>query len=97
MVEKADDVRVALDLSEEWRGHGPEGNPDVELAMGCLVVRREFAAEEGGPRDFLAEYQESTAFANEHQSRRPSWWQNTVSWPMPPWLKGHTQLQYCLP
>ncbi len=65
---KNSDVRIALDITEEWK-HAT-AKPDaagVELTMGCLVVRKDFAEANKAALDtFLSEYQASTAFVNEH-------------------------------
>ncbi|MCD8078784.1 MAG: ABC transporter substrate-binding protein [Lachnospiraceae bacterium] len=48
-----EDVRAALDLTEEWNNVTDEG----ELTMGCIVVRSEFAAENPeAVAAFLEEY-----------------------------------------
>ncbi|MCD7848088.1 MAG: ABC transporter substrate-binding protein [Oscillospiraceae bacterium] len=50
------DVRIALDLTEEWNNVTDEG----ELTMGCVVVRTEFAEEHPEAVEaFLEEYAES--------------------------------------
>ena len=50
------DVRVALDLTEEWDNLGGEG----KLTQGCIVVRKEFAdANPEAVKAFLTEYQAS--------------------------------------
>jgi len=50
------DVRIALDLTEEWNNVTDEG----ELTMGCIVVRTEFAEEHPEAVEaFLEEYAES--------------------------------------
>ena len=57
-----ENLRIALDISEEWRRIKGEQS---ELAMGALIVQREFA--EKNPqalKDFLAEYQQSVNFVN---------------------------------
>ncbi len=53
------DVRIALDLQQEWKSC-----TDAPLAMGCIVVRSEFAEE--NPKavaQFMKEYEESVDFA----------------------------------
>ncbi|MCL2678059.1 MAG: ABC transporter substrate-binding protein [Clostridiales bacterium] len=55
-------VRIALNLTEEWRKVA--GEEAGELAMGCLVVRKEFA--EKNPqafKAFLEEYENSIKYA----------------------------------
>ncbi|MCD7804035.1 MAG: ABC transporter substrate-binding protein [Oscillospiraceae bacterium] len=50
------DLRIALDLTEEWNNVTDEG----ELTMGCIVVRTEFAEENPEAVEaFLEEYAES--------------------------------------
>lgn len=56
------DVRIALDLTEEWALVS-----DQALVQGCLVVRKEFAeANPDAVRTFLAEYGASVDYANEN-------------------------------
>ncbi len=53
-----EDVRTALDMTEEWDAVAPEG----KLTMGCIVVRTEFAEENPeAVTAFLAEYADSIA------------------------------------
>lgn len=65
---KNSNLRIALDITEEWRqATAKAGNPGVELAMGCIVARKDFVETNKAALDvFLAEYQASTAFVNEH-------------------------------
>lgn len=65
---KNSDVRIALDITEEWKQATAKPDaPGVELTMGCLVVRKEFAEANKEALDtFLSEYKASTAFVNEH-------------------------------
>lgn len=59
------DFRVALDLTREWQNVQEAAGSGSELAMGCLVVNRQFA--ENNPealRKFLDEYRQSTEFVN---------------------------------
>jgi len=68
---KSEDFRNALDLTEEWakvtEKIGVEGSV---LAMGCVVVRKEFAQEnEQAVNDFLNEYNNSINFTNSSQSQ----------------------------
>ncbi|MCL2817444.1 MAG: ABC transporter substrate-binding protein [Clostridiales bacterium] len=58
LMNNPDGIRIALDLTEEWRK--AVGDEESELAMGCLVVSREFAGK--NPQallDFLEEYENS--------------------------------------
>lgn len=62
------DVRVALDLSEEWKKISEV--KDTELVMGCIVVRNEFLKKNPGAVDtFLNEYSHSTEYANEKHDK----------------------------
>lgn len=56
-----DSVRVALDLGEQWKAATGD-----DLAMGCVVVRTEFAQEHPeAVAQFLDDLASSVAFANE--------------------------------
>ena len=56
-------LRVALDLTKEWDAVAPGS----QLVTGVLVVRKDFAAANPGAfTAFLADYQKSVAFANDH-------------------------------
>lgn len=56
---KSQDVRSALDLTEEWEKAGAEG----VLTMGCLVVRTEFAQEHPeAVETFLEQYEASISY-----------------------------------
>lgn len=65
---KNSDVRIALDVTEEWRqATAKAGTSGAELTMGCLVVRKEFAEANKEALDtFLTEYEASTAFVNDN-------------------------------
>ena len=65
---KNSDVRMALDITDEWRqATAKAGTTGVELTMGCLVARKDFAeANKEAVDTFLTEYEASTAFVNEH-------------------------------
>lgn len=55
-------VRVALDLTEEWEKKAGEGT----LVQGCVIVRKEFAdAHPAEIAKFLEEYKASVNFVNE--------------------------------
>jgi len=59
------DVRIALNLTEEWEKAAAANGDDGALYQGCVVVRREFA--EQYPKTveaFLAEYKNSVDFVN---------------------------------
>ena len=57
------DVKVALDLTEEWNKVSPENS----LVQGCIVVRTAFLEEHPAEvNKFLAEYKSSIEFLNEN-------------------------------
>lgn len=59
---KNKDARIALDMTKEWEKIQGEDSP---LAMGCIVVDAEFAANNKDLVDkFLQEYKESVDFVN---------------------------------
>ncbi|GMQ58124.1 ABC transporter substrate-binding protein [Vallitalea sediminicola] len=59
---KNKDARIALDMTKEWEKIQGEDSP---LAMGCIVVDAEFAANNKELVDkFLQEYKESVDFVN---------------------------------
>lgn len=58
---KNPDLRVALDLTEEWNRIS-----ETEPVQGCIIARRAFVEENPEAiADFLARYGESTAYVNE--------------------------------
>ncbi|OWZ84837.1 ABC transporter substrate-binding protein [Natranaerobius trueperi] len=60
-----DDLQIALDITEEWDNVAD----DSELAMGSLIVQKDFAKENPEVMDiFLDEYEESINFVNENYS-----------------------------
>lgn len=59
-----ENIRIALDITEEWRN---ASDHEGELAMGALIVQREFAERNKEAfNTFLEEYERSVAFVNEH-------------------------------
>lgn len=57
------EIRTALDLNDAWN----EVSPDSEMVTGVAIVRRAFAQEHPqAVADFLADYEASTAFTNDH-------------------------------
>jgi NitT/TauT family transport system substrate-binding protein len=59
--QKNKNVRVALDLTDEWT----KIEEDSQLAMGVMIVRKEFAAENPeAVQTFLNEYKASTEYVN---------------------------------
>lgn len=62
---KKDEVRTALDLTEEWEKIGDNG----VLTMGCVVARTEFARQNPEAVDaFLSEYKESIAYMSDPEN-----------------------------
>jgi len=58
---KNPDLRVALNLTEEWNKIS-----DTEPVQGCIIARRAFVEENPeAVSDFLVQYADSTAFVNE--------------------------------
>lgn len=63
---KKDTVRVALDVTEEWQKATQQQGQETQLAMGCIVVRREFAEQNpDAVQAFLSEYAASVQFVND--------------------------------
>lgn len=61
---KNENVRIALDITEEWEEVLGDNNP---LPMGCIVVQKEFA--KSYPKaleDFLTQYENSVKWVNEN-------------------------------
>ena len=64
---KNDQIRVALDLNEEWATANQKDGHDGKLITGVAVVRAAFADEHPEAVDaFLAHYEESVTFVNEN-------------------------------
>lgn len=64
------DFRVALDLTQEWQKLQQQAGSDSELAMGCLVVNKEFAENNREAlRSFLDEYKQSTEYVNDNHEQ----------------------------
>lgn len=62
---KNQDVRIALDLNEEWK---KAFNNEGELYMGAIIVQKEFAQNNKETLDtFLDEYKASVDFVNNNQ------------------------------
>ena len=58
-----ENLRVALDLTEEWN----KVSPDSALVTGVVAVRREFAEQNPDAlREFLEDYKASTEFVNDN-------------------------------
>ncbi len=67
--------RVALDMTTAFAEAARKaGEENMELSMGCWVVRTEFAQEHPeAVREFLAAYQTSAAYVNEHVEESAQW------------------------
>ena len=60
------DVRVALNLTEEWEKAAAKNGDDGALYQGCLVIRRDFAEQYPETvKKFLEEYKASVAFVHD--------------------------------
>lgn len=60
------DVRVALNLTEEWEKAAAKNGDDGALFQGCLVIRRDFAEQYPQTvKKFLTDYKESVSFIHE--------------------------------
>lgn len=65
VLNNAPDFRIALDLTAEWQAAQREAGNQSELAMGCLVVRADFAADHAAAlQDFLSDYEASVTQVN---------------------------------
>lgn len=61
---KNENVRIALDITQEWEKVVGETNP---LPMGCIVVQRKFAEDyPEALEDFLSQYKDSVEWVNEN-------------------------------
>ena len=61
---KNENLRIALDITQEWEKVAGETNP---LPMGCIVVQKEFAGNyPKALEDFLAKYEDSVKWVNEN-------------------------------
>jgi len=59
------DVRIALNLTEEWEKAAQKNGDDGALYQGCVVIRREFAKTyPNAVKKFLEEYKASVEFVN---------------------------------
>jgi len=69
------DFRVALDITQEFAAAARLADePDMELTMGCWVVRKQFAQEHPqAVAEFLAAYQESAAYVNANVDQSAQW------------------------
>ena len=59
---KNDNIRIALDITEEW-----DKISENDMAMGCVIVRNEFLKENReAVEEFLDEYEDSIEHVNEN-------------------------------
>ena len=59
------EVRIALNLTEEWEKAAEKNGDDGALYQGCVVIRREFAEKyPSAVKAFLEEYKASVDFVN---------------------------------
>lgn len=65
VLSKNKDLRVALDLTQEWDKIGKAAGKETTLAMGALVVRTDFAKQNPAAiQAFMQEYKASVDFVN---------------------------------
>lgn len=65
VLSKSKDLRVALDLTEQWDKIGAAAEKDLTLAMGAIVVRTDFAKKNPAAVEaFMKEYKASVNFVN---------------------------------
>ncbi len=79
---KNENLRVALNLSEEWDKVSSDGSG---MVTGVLIFSRDFL--EQNPQaasQFLEEYKASVAYVNENTEDAAAWWRNSA-WPPPLW------------
>ena len=63
--QKSETSRIALDLNGLWRTTTAAKGNQTDLAMGCLVIRKDFAAQnQKAVSDFLIEYKASVDYVN---------------------------------
>ena len=61
------DVRIALNLTEEWGKAAQKNGDNSALYQGCIVIRREFAEQYPDTvKKFLSDYEASVKFVNEN-------------------------------
>lgn len=61
------DVRIALNLTEEWEKAAAKNGDDSALYQGCVVIRREFAEQYPETvKKFMEDYKASVQFVNEN-------------------------------
>ena len=63
------DVRIALNLTEEWTKAAEKNNDNSALYQGCIVIRREFAEQyPSAVKAFLSDYRNSVDYVNQNHS-----------------------------
>lgn len=63
------DVRVALNLTEEWTKAAETNKDNSALYQGCIVIRREFAEKyPSAVKAFLSDYKSSVEYVNQNQA-----------------------------
>ncbi|MBP8989235.1 MAG: ABC transporter substrate-binding protein [Clostridia bacterium] len=66
-------MRIALDLTSAWKSMHQNENQS-ELAMGCMIVNKEFAKKyPQAIATFLEEYKESVDFVNQNPQKAGEW------------------------
>ncbi|NLP47473.1 MAG: ABC transporter substrate-binding protein [Clostridiales bacterium] len=69
VLNKNENIKQALDLTEEWERITQADGESTSFAMGALVVRADFAKENPQALEaFLSEYKESVDYVNQNQS-----------------------------
>ncbi len=67
---KNSDLRIALDLTEEWDKACRQNGIESKLAQGCLIVRKSFADENrSAVNAFLDEYRSSVDYVNNNTAQ----------------------------
>ena len=63
---KNENLRVALDMTEEWESLAQANGSDVTLITGVVVARKEFVEQNPGlVNAFLSDYEQSVAYTEE--------------------------------
>ena len=67
------DVRIALNLTEEWTKAAQKNGDSSALYQGCIVIRREFAEKyPDALKEFLKDYEASVEFVNTNHDEAAS-------------------------
>ena len=65
VLSKNSDVRIALDLTEEWNKAAALNGDSSALYQGCVIVRREFLEQyPAAVEQFMEDYKKSVDFVN---------------------------------